>query len=158
MEGAAITFHQFLHFINQIKNKITFIFIWLISFRHSWWNEWDWIKMYYNSISRQSRKSSWTIKIKKLYFFNLNGEVKIGLIGGCPRKQPSNSFHFSLRMRNEMKFAGVDCCRGPFAYWEWKTFGMKWRKFGMNNEAKEEDSAIQSTINPLQFHKSIQSN
>ena len=49
MEGAAITFHQFLHFINQIKNKITFIFIWLISFRHSWWNEWDWIKMYYNS-------------------------------------------------------------------------------------------------------------
>ena len=27
IEGAAITFHQFLHFINQIKNKINFIFI-----------------------------------------------------------------------------------------------------------------------------------
>ena len=24
-----------------------------------------------------------------------------------------------------------------FSYWEWKTFGMKWRKFGMNNEEKQ---------------------
>ena len=39
----------------------------------------------------------------------INFNLSFGGDWASRRKQPSNSFHFSLRMRNEMNVAGVDC-------------------------------------------------
>ena len=70
-------------------------------------------------------------------------------------------FSFQLFRMSWMKKRSLLRLGLPFAYWEWnnsENLGMEWKdlmNYGMNNEAKEKKGAIQSTINPLQFHKSI---
>ena len=102
-----------------------------------WIDELEGIKKYYNSISRQAeiQQKLWNL----MEFIGIKWKVLMnwGLVAG-PRKEKDKLIWFPLFRMGGINQLSFLCFGGPFAYWEWNDNGM-------NNEAKQRQTAAKSS-------------